>query len=173
MISIQLKRMRPTTTFCTRSKLFKPPPYRTCISCSRKISSIWTSPLTPLSNRRSHPCNRPTPLKHNSHSRAIYSTLIIFFALLRQPHSSPSAPISENNPLLISSIKRLLIGSIFAGFIISNSILPTTIPLITIPLHLKLTALIVTTLGFMLALEINLNSQNIPTPQAPLNSLLS
>ncbi|TKC46933.1 hypothetical protein EI555_012012 [Monodon monoceros] len=279
----------------------------TCISRSRKISSIWTSPLTPLSNTRSHPRNSPTPLKHNMHSRennkliqkitlclgalttlftavhaltqndikkitssqlglmivttginqpylaflhicshaffkailfmcsrsiihnlnneqdiqkigglfktlpftataiiigsafltgfyskdliietantpinnsvtsltAIYSTLIIFFALPGQPHSSPSAPISENNPLLISCIKRLLIGSIFAGFVISNSILPTTIPLITIPLHFKLTALIVTTLGFVLALEVNPNTQNIPTPQAPLNSLLS
>eukprot|EP00069_Balaena_mysticetus_P021369 bmy_13337T0 len=54
------------------------------------------------------------------------------------------APINENNPLLVNSIKHLLIGSIFAGFIISNNIPPTTIPLITIPLHLKLTALIVT-----------------------------
>eukprot|EP00069_Balaena_mysticetus_P000892 bmy_14919T0 len=89
------------------------------------------------------------------------TTHIIFFALLGQPRFSPSAPINENNPLLVNSIKRLLIRSIFAGFLISNSIPPTTIPLITIPLYLKLTALAVTALGFVLAFEINLNTQNL------------
>ena len=57
--------------------LFKPPPYRTCISRRRKISSIWTSPLTPLSNRMSHDRISPTPLKHNSRSRGLPTYLIL------------------------------------------------------------------------------------------------
>ncbi|KAB0392515.1 hypothetical protein E2I00_014686 [Balaenoptera physalus] len=212
-------------------------------SCSWKIRPIWTSPLAPLSNRRSYLSLGPTPLKHNScsgnfptypilpfnrkqqthsnnntlprspyhpvHSHihiiicsgsiihnlnnkqdirnigGLFKTLpftataliigclaltgipfltgtrIIFFALLGQPRFSPSAPINKNNPLLVNSIKRLLIRSIFAGFLISNSIPPTTIPLITIPLYLKLTALAVTALGFVLAFKINLNTQNL------------
>nr|YP_008081953.1 NADH dehydrogenase subunit 5 [Mesoplodon europaeus]AGK37854.1 NADH dehydrogenase subunit 5 [Mesoplodon europaeus] len=90
---------------------------------------------------------------------AIYSTRIIFFALLGQPRFPPLININENNPLLINPIKRLLIGSIFAGFILTNNIPPMTTPLMTMPLYLKLTALMVTALGFILAFEINLNTQ--------------
>nr|ARN58901.1 NADH dehydrogenase subunit 5 [Platygonus compressus]ARN58925.1 NADH dehydrogenase subunit 5 [Platygonus compressus]ARN58937.1 NADH dehydrogenase subunit 5 [Platygonus compressus]ARN58950.1 NADH dehydrogenase subunit 5 [Platygonus compressus]ARN58963.1 NADH dehydrogenase subunit 5 [Platygonus compressus] len=86
---------------------------------------------------------------------AVYSTRIIFFALLGQPRFSTLAPINENNPPLINSIKRLLIGSIVAGFLIANNIPPMTIPHMTMPHYLKLTALMITMLGFILALDIN------------------
>nr|YP_009677139.1 NADH dehydrogenase subunit 5 [Budorcas taxicolor taxicolor]QDH82311.1 NADH dehydrogenase subunit 5 [Budorcas taxicolor taxicolor] len=86
---------------------------------------------------------------------AIYSTRIISFTLLGQPRFPTLISINENNPFLINSIKRLLIGSLFAGFIISNNIPPTTIPQTTMPLYLKITALTITILGFILALEIN------------------
>src|SRR3712207_7912271 len=52
-----------------------------------------------------------------------YTTL---FRSLGQPRFLPLTSINENNPFLINSIKRLLIGSIFAGFFISNNIYPTT-----------------------------------------------
>nr|NP_871771.1 NADH dehydrogenase subunit 5 [Urotrichus talpoides]BAC78884.1 NADH dehydrogenase subunit 5 [Urotrichus talpoides] len=86
---------------------------------------------------------------------AVYSTRIMFFALLGQPRFSTLILINENNPLLMNPIKRLLMGSIFAGFMISNNILPMTVPQMTMPLYLKLTALAVTILGFLLALELN------------------
>nr|WAM60812.1 NADH dehydrogenase subunit 5 [Tragelaphus scriptus] len=92
---------------------------------------------------------------------AIYSTRIIFFALLGQPRFPALVIINENNPLLINSIKRLLIGSLFAGFIISNSMPPMTVPQMTMPLYLKTTALMVTILGFVLALEISNMTQNL------------
>ncbi|YP_004935420.1 NADH dehydrogenase subunit 5 (mitochondrion) [Oryx dammah] len=92
---------------------------------------------------------------------AIYSTRIIFFALLGQPRFMTLININENNPFLINSIKRLLIGSLFAGFIISNNIPPTTIPQMTMPHYLKLTALMVTILGFILALEISNMTHNL------------
>nr|UXF62821.1 NADH dehydrogenase subunit 5 [Bos grunniens]UXF62834.1 NADH dehydrogenase subunit 5 [Bos grunniens]UXF62873.1 NADH dehydrogenase subunit 5 [Bos grunniens]UXF62912.1 NADH dehydrogenase subunit 5 [Bos grunniens] len=92
---------------------------------------------------------------------AIYSTRIIFFALLGQPRFSTLININENNPLLINSIKRLLIGSLFAGYIISNNISPTTVPQMTMPYYLKTTALIVTILGFTLALEISNMTKNL------------
>nr|QEO11585.1 NADH dehydrogenase subunit 5 [Bos taurus]QEO12326.1 NADH dehydrogenase subunit 5 [Bos taurus]UFQ28034.1 NADH dehydrogenase subunit 5 [Bos taurus] len=92
---------------------------------------------------------------------AIYSTRIIFFALLGQPRFPTLVNINENNPLLINSIKRLLIGSLFAGYIISNNIPPTTIPQMTMPYYLKTTALIVTILGFTLALEISNMTKNL------------
>nr|QRG31791.1 NADH dehydrogenase subunit 5 [Capreolus pygargus] len=92
---------------------------------------------------------------------AIYSTRIIFFALLGQPRFTTLVTINENNPFLMNSIKRLMIGSLFAGFIISNSIPPTTIPQMTMPSYLKMMALAVTVLGFILALEISNMTQNL------------
>nr|AAQ95146.1 NADH dehydrogenase subunit 5 [Ommatophoca rossii] len=92
---------------------------------------------------------------------AAYSTRILFFALLGQPRFNPMITTNENNPHLINSIKRLLLGSIFAGYLISHNITPTTIPQMTMPHYLKLTALTVTLLGFILALELNLTSQSL------------
>ena len=89
------------------------------------------------------------------------STCIIFFALLGQPRFPTLVIINENSPLLINSIKHLLIGSLFTGFIITNNIPPTTIPQITISYYLKLIALAVTILGFILALEISNTTQNL------------
>nr|QLM02131.1 NADH dehydrogenase subunit 5 [Elaphodus cephalophus] len=92
---------------------------------------------------------------------AIYSTRIIFFALLGQPRFPTLITINENNPFLMNSIKRLMIGSLFAGFIISNNIPPMTIPQMTMPHYLKMMALAVTVLGFILALEISNMTQNL------------
>nr|YP_007625013.1 NADH dehydrogenase subunit 5 [Tragelaphus imberbis]ABP38193.1 NADH dehydrogenase subunit 5 [Tragelaphus imberbis] len=92
---------------------------------------------------------------------AVYSARIIFSALLGQPRFPALVTINENNPLLMNSIKRLLIGSLFAGFIISNSIPPMTVPQMTMPYYLKTAALAVTILGFISALEINNMTQNL------------
>ena len=51
--------------------------------------------------------------------------------------------------------------SIFTGFITSNNIPRTTILQITTPYYSKLTSLAVTILGFTLAFEINLTTQNL------------
>nr|WLN41598.1 NADH dehydrogenase subunit 5 [Leopardus tigrinus pardinoides] len=92
---------------------------------------------------------------------AAYSTRIMFFTLLGQPRFNTLSLINENNTHLINSIKRLLIGSIFAGYLISYNIPPTTIPQMTMPHYLKLTALAVTITGFILALELNLATKNL------------
>nr|WGO62061.1 NADH dehydrogenase subunit 5 [Elephantulus fuscus] len=86
---------------------------------------------------------------------AVYSTRIIFFVFLGQPRYPSLILSNENNPQLINPIKRLALGSIFAGFIMSYSISPTSIPDLTMPAHLKMAAITVTILGFALALELN------------------
>nr|QLD21914.1 NADH dehydrogenase subunit 5 [Syntheosciurus brochus] len=86
---------------------------------------------------------------------AVYSARIIFFALMGQPRFSTLITINENNPQLMNSIKRLLIGSIFAGFLLSYNIPPMNIPLLTMPFYLKTTALFVTIMGFIIAMELN------------------
>nr|YP_009652257.1 NADH dehydrogenase subunit 5 [Pantherina griselda]QDA22108.1 NADH dehydrogenase subunit 5 [Pantherina griselda] len=96
---------------------------------------------------------------------AVYSSRILYFSLLGQPRCSTLILVNENNPLLINSIKRLLIGSIFAGFILSHNIIPMTIPQMTMPTYMKLTALIVTLTGFALAMELNMMTQNLKISQ--------
>nr|AKI84831.1 NADH dehydrogenase subunit 5 [Crocidura beatus] len=92
---------------------------------------------------------------------AVYSTRILYYVLLGQPRFNALTLINENNPLLINPIKRLLIGSIFAGFLISLNLPPVTTPQMTMPTYLKLTALLITLTGFILALELSTMTQNL------------
>nr|ALP29113.1 NADH dehydrogenase subunit 5 [Microcebus murinus] len=92
---------------------------------------------------------------------AVYSTRIIFYVLLGQPRFISMPIINENNPLLINPIKRLVIGSIFAGFFLSFNILPMNTPQMTMPTYLKLMAMAVTLLGFVLAMELNIMTNNL------------
>lgn len=86
---------------------------------------------------------------------AAYSTRIIFYVLLRHPRYNPISTIHENNPYLIKSIKRLAMGSIFAGFIMFNIITPINVPQMTIPYYIKFSAIVITALGFIIAIELN------------------
>lgn len=92
---------------------------------------------------------------------AVYSTRIIFLTLIGQPHFTSLITINENNPFLINSVKHLTIGSIFTGFLIINSIITASFPQTNMPLHLKLTVLRVTILGFSLAMELNFITNNL------------
>lgn len=94
---------------------------------------------------------------------AVYSTRIIFFALLNNPRFPPSCYINENNPTIINPIKRLAIGSIIAGFLITNNIPITNIPQITIPTNVKIIALLLTILGFTIALELSIITKSLKT----------
>nr|AKE35834.1 NADH dehydrogenase subunit 5 [Apodemus draco] len=86
---------------------------------------------------------------------AIYSMRIIYFVVMTKPRFPPMISINENNPNLINPIKRLAFGSILAGFFISYNIPPTNVPILTMPWYLKTTALLISILGFLLALELN------------------
>nr|QJF47654.1 NADH dehydrogenase subunit 5 [Microtus subterraneus] len=98
---------------------------------------------------------------------AVYSMRIIYFVLMTKPRFPPTIIINENNPLLINPIKRLALGSILAGFLISYNIPPTTIQVMTMPWYLKTTALIITIAGFTMALDLN-NLTNNLSPNKPL-----
>nr|AIG23172.1 NADH dehydrogenase subunit 5 [Notamacropus eugenii] len=86
---------------------------------------------------------------------AVYSLRIIYFALLNQPRFLPMSPINENHPNLINPIIRLAMGSIFAGFILTMNIPPTSMVPLTMPPISKLSALIVTIAGLLIAMELN------------------
>nr|YP_009355825.1 NADH dehydrogenase subunit 5 [Bovichtus argentinus]BAX09147.1 NADH dehydrogenase subunit 5 [Bovichtus argentinus] len=82
---------------------------------------------------------------------ATYSLRLIYFVIMGNPQFNVHPPINENNPLVINPLKRLAGGSIVAGLLITANTHPLTTPVMSMPFLLKVAALIVTLVGFLLA----------------------
>nr|YP_004733065.1 NADH dehydrogenase subunit 5 [Triturus cristatus]ADV35457.1 NADH dehydrogenase subunit 5 [Triturus cristatus]QGL54683.1 NADH dehydrogenase subunit 5 [Triturus cristatus] len=86
---------------------------------------------------------------------AIYSFRIIFFSSMDTPRSPSMTPINENNHMVINPITRLAWGSIIAGMLVINCTIPMKTQVLTMPMALKLMALLVTILGLLMAIDIS------------------
>nr|YP_010242276.1 NADH dehydrogenase subunit 5 [Torpedo marmorata]QTJ25409.1 NADH dehydrogenase subunit 5 [Torpedo marmorata] len=91
---------------------------------------------------------------------AIYSFRLVFFSLLNYPRFASFPPINENNKLFMNPIKRLAYGSIMAGFLIMSNMTMTKNQIMTMTPILKMSALLVTIIGFMLALDLTNITKN-------------
>nr|YP_010029234.1 NADH dehydrogenase subunit 5 [Micaelamys namaquensis]QOU10219.1 NADH dehydrogenase subunit 5 [Micaelamys namaquensis] len=104
---------------------------------------------------------------------AMYSMRIVYFVIMTKPRYPPLMIIDEKNPDMINPIKRLAMGSILAGFFISHNIPPTNIQILTMPLYLKITALIISIMGFLISLELNNLSLKFTSNKSNKHSMFS
>nr|QOJ45073.1 NADH dehydrogenase subunit 5 [Allobates caeruleodactylus] len=85
---------------------------------------------------------------------AVYSLRIIFFASLNSPRFNPLILTNENIPTAMNPIKRLAVGSIIMGLILNQLIIPSFPMTLTMPLYVKITALLVSIMGFLIAIDL-------------------
>nr|YP_009113475.1 NADH dehydrogenase subunit 5 [Hynobius nigrescens]AFK28552.1 NADH dehydrogenase subunit 5 [Hynobius nigrescens] len=85
---------------------------------------------------------------------AVYSFRIIYFSSMKFPRYLPFSPINENNNLIINPIKRLAWGSMISGFIIIYNFTPMKTQILTMPVIMKLSAILVSLLGLLMASDI-------------------
>nr|ALN11551.1 NADH dehydrogenase subunit 5 [Hylodes meridionalis] len=97
---------------------------------------------------------------------AVYSLRIIYFASLQHPRFNTMVCLNENNPTILNPIKRLAVGSVIAGLLINQILLPSAPATLTMPLYLKITAITVSILGFVIALDL----ANVSWTKTPMNT---
>nr|YP_009721087.1 NADH dehydrogenase subunit 5 [Psittacula roseata]QGM79885.1 NADH dehydrogenase subunit 5 [Psittacula roseata] len=96
---------------------------------------------------------------------ATYSLRMTLLVQTKSTRMPTITPMNENNPQIMSPITRLALGSITAGLIITLYMTPTQTPPMTMPLLTKTAAILVTTLGILLALELTASTHTMTQPK--------
>nr|YP_009107526.1 NADH dehydrogenase subunit 5 [Amolops wuyiensis]AIU44428.1 NADH dehydrogenase subunit 5 [Amolops wuyiensis] len=85
---------------------------------------------------------------------AVYSMRLIYYASMTRLRTSPVILLDENDLQILNPLTRLAIGSMAAGLLIYNVLLPHHPVVHTMPDHMKITALVVTLLAFTIAYDL-------------------
>nr|ALN11525.1 NADH dehydrogenase subunit 5 [Hyloxalus yasuni] len=103
---------------------------------------------------------------------AVYSLRVIYFSSLHFPRFNPMININENTPTAMNPIKRLALGSIIAGLLINQIMIPPSPLTLTMPINMKISALFVSILGFIIAIDLAQNAWT-KTPTQNLTKLIN
>nr|AMM04569.1 NADH dehydrogenase subunit 5 [Nilssonia formosa] len=95
---------------------------------------------------------------------AAYSLRITILVQTGQPRFQPMLLLNENHPTMINPIMRLATGSIIAGLLISLNTTPMKMPQMTMPYYMKMSALTMTMMGLIMAIELITLTNKITKP---------
>nr|AJG35722.1 NADH dehydrogenase subunit 5 [Deroptyus accipitrinus] len=96
---------------------------------------------------------------------ATYSLRMTLLVQTKFTRTQTTTPMNENNPQITNPITRLALGSITAGLLITSYTPPTQTPPMTMPLLTKTAAILVTTTGIILALELTTTTHTLTQPK--------
>nr|YP_009164675.1 NADH dehydrogenase subunit 5 [Forpus passerinus]AJG35646.1 NADH dehydrogenase subunit 5 [Forpus passerinus] len=96
---------------------------------------------------------------------ATYSLRMTILVQTKFTRMPTNTPMNENNPQITNPITRLALGSIMAGLLITLYLTPTQTPPMTMPLLTKTAAILVSTLGIILALELTTITHTLTYPK--------
>nr|YP_009034293.1 NADH dehydrogenase subunit 5 [Amolops mantzorum]AHZ87107.1 NADH dehydrogenase subunit 5 [Amolops mantzorum] len=85
---------------------------------------------------------------------AVYSMRLIYFASMKHVRTNPILLLDENDTRILNSLTRLATGSVVAGLLIFNITLPNHPIVHTMPTYMKLTALVITAIAFVIAYDL-------------------
>nr|ARO35582.1 NADH dehydrogenase subunit 5 [Quasipaa boulengeri] len=85
---------------------------------------------------------------------AVYSLRLIYYAALNQPRINPIVSFNEGLPMVKGPITRLAVGSIICGPLLFSTLFPELPTTHTMPTYIKMTALVITLLSFLVAYDL-------------------
>nr|ATL15921.1 NADH dehydrogenase subunit 5 [Johnius distinctus] len=83
---------------------------------------------------------------------AVYSFRLIFFVVMGCPRFSVYTPINENNPAVVNPLTRLAGGSIVAGYLITQTMIPYQTPVMSMTPLMKVAGIVVSVTGLFIAI---------------------
>nr|WIL10206.1 NADH dehydrogenase subunit 5 [Amolops sinensis] len=85
---------------------------------------------------------------------AVYSTRLIYYSSMTRLRTPPVILLNENDFQILDPLTRLAIGSMAAGLLIYNILLPSRPVIHSMPDHMKVTALVITLLALIIAYDL-------------------
>nr|UBD07289.1 NADH dehydrogenase subunit 5 [Synapturanus sp. INPA-H29574] len=98
---------------------------------------------------------------------AIYSLRLIFLSSMTHTRTNPLTTQNETSNLIINPLKRLAVGSIITGLMLHQLIIPNNPTTHTMSPMMKLIAIIVTLLAFILATDLTKLASTSNPPMTP------